>query len=370
VPTTRLRITLRDVQPAVTRVLDVPASTTLPELHDLLQVALGWTDSHLHQFVDGDRRWAALNDWSEDELDESTVSLKALPKTFQYDYDFGDGWEHDIVVLGVGGDQPGLVEGEGACPPEDCGGVPGFEELLQVLANPKHPEHEHMRSWSAHHRFAFDLAATQALVQAVLGAVPEPVRAFLDVIGPGLKLTQAGKLPPATVAALLERCPLWDRARGAVREDNVLGAGELRELLKKAGVVRLSRGVLSPTKAAADDREIVRRLRRLYPEGEFDTILVTNALAVLAAAGPLERSELLDRVLPMMGDRWAVNGQPLDRVSLERVWYQVRWPMIALDLIADSFRAPSVLGPSGLTLLPRAAALADILTREGTLDGA
>ena len=167
--TTRLRVTLRDVHPTVSRVLDVPTSTTLPELHDLLQVAIGWTDSHLHQFVAGDERWGVPSDdsWDDEELDESTAALKDLPKRFVYLYDFGDCWEHDVEVLGSGG-VPGLVEGFGACPPEDCGGVPGYEELLKVLADPSHPEHEGMRGWAAHHSFTFDEAATNRLVQRVL----------------------------------------------------------------------------------------------------------------------------------------------------------------------------------------------------------
>ena len=100
--TTRLRVTLRHVTPVVARVLDVPVSTTLPELHDLLQAAMGWTDSHLHQFVMGDTRYSTLYPSSdfdfEDsvELDETDIRLRDLPERFAYIYDFGDGWQHDI----------------------------------------------------------------------------------------------------------------------------------------------------------------------------------------------------------------------------------------------------------------------------------
>jgi hypothetical protein len=114
---------MSEVEPAVVRVLDVPAGVLLPELHDLLQAALGWTDSHLHQFVaDGVSYGKPETDGPEDERDESAVALRALPDRFSYLYDFGDGWEHEVVVVGPGGERPGVVAGEGACPPEDVGG--------------------------------------------------------------------------------------------------------------------------------------------------------------------------------------------------------------------------------------------------------
>jgi hypothetical protein len=366
VSTTRLRITLRDVRPAVTRVLDVPVSTTLPELHDLLQAAVGWSDSHLHQFVAGEQRWGVPSEdsWDDQELDETAAALKDLPARFDYLYDFGDSWEHEVEVLGRGAAAPGLVEGEGACPPEDCGGVSGYEELRLVLADPQHEDYEHLRSWSAHHRFVFDLTASAALVQQILGVVPEPVRALLDLIGPGLKLTAAGRMPPATVAALLGRFPRWnDLHRGPVREDSVPQAWALKDLMREVGLLRLSRGVLSPTKAAASDAEIVRRLRRRFPDGDFETLLASNGLAVLAVSGPMERSELIARLLPMMG-RWAVNGQPMDAESMSSAWSGIWRYLTALELIEDDgWRGPTALGPSGLTLLPRAAGLADTLRR-------
>ena len=354
------------MHPTVTRVLDVPASTTLPELHGLLQVVIGWTDSHLHQFVAGDQRWGVPSDdsWDEEERDESTAALKDLPKSFVYLYDFGDGWEHDVEVLGPGG-APGLVEGSGACPPEDCGGVPGYEELLKVLADPSHEEHEGVKRWSAHHSFTFDEAATAALAHQVLGSVPASVRAMLDVVGAGLKLTQAGKLPPATVARLLELCPGWEKLIGVIREDNVVEAWLLKDLMRDVGLLRLSRGVLSPTKAATDDTEIVRRLRRHFPEDDFDTLLLTNALAVLAVEGPMSTGEVMSRVFPMMGRRWMVNGVPLDETSLRSAWSQVRRLGAALDLLVGGWRRPTQVGPSALTLLPRAAHLARLLAPMG-----
>lgn len=136
--TARLRVVLRDVEPAVTRVIDVPASATLPELHELLQAAIGWTDSHLHQFVTPQATYGmdlpGQDVWPEDQRDETGAGLADLGTEFEYLYDFGDGWTHDVEVLGRGGAAPGCVDGHGTCPPEDCGGPGGYAELLDVLA--------------------------------------------------------------------------------------------------------------------------------------------------------------------------------------------------------------------------------------------
>lgn len=144
--TLRLRVTMREVVPTVVRVLDVPADTT--------------------------------------HFDEHGVRLSKLPSSFRYDYDFGDGWEHDIEVLGAGGEQPGVVAGEGNCPPEDCGGSGGYARLLEVLADPQHEDHVEMRRWAGELP-EFDLSAFDALVRRTVGEVPASVRMLLDLIGPG-----------------------------------------------------------------------------------------------------------------------------------------------------------------------------------------
>ena len=145
--TTRLRVTLRDVEPPVERVVDVPVSTTLPELHNVLQAAFGWWDCHLHQFVTADESCYGIpdDDWPEGQIDERTAGLRDLGDRFTYHYDFGDDWLHDVQVIGPGSDEPGCVGGQGAAPPEDCGGPDGFAHLLAALADPSAQEHEHMR---------------------------------------------------------------------------------------------------------------------------------------------------------------------------------------------------------------------------------
>jgi hypothetical protein len=83
-------------------------------------------------------------------------SLSALPWRFVYAYDFGDGWEHEVEVLGRGGNSPACVGGEGACPPEDCGGPYGYTELLEALADDRHSEHESMHTWVGDRLRPFD----------------------------------------------------------------------------------------------------------------------------------------------------------------------------------------------------------------------
>jgi hypothetical protein len=103
-----------EVDPVVVRVIDVPAACTLAELHELVQAAIGWTDSHLHEFQTPDGRRFGVPDEEDvfDDLapplaDETTTGLRDLGRESVYLYDFGDGWTHDIEVLGVGGERVG-----------------------------------------------------------------------------------------------------------------------------------------------------------------------------------------------------------------------------------------------------------------------
>ena len=135
----QLKIQLRQVRPPVWRRVLVPGEITLAELHDVIQTAMGWSDSHLHEFeVDGTRYGVPDPDWGFDEVaDESRVKLIRVTQQgaqLRYAYDFGDGWEHDVSVEKVLGRQPGssypcCVAGRRACPPEDVavpwGGLPG-----------------------------------------------------------------------------------------------------------------------------------------------------------------------------------------------------------------------------------------------------
>lgn len=174
----RLRLTLDDVAPTVWRRVLVPGSATLAALHKMIQAAMGWENLHLHNFVIDDKMYGTqVDDYPEDELDETAVTVTQAVgdrRRFRYEYDFGDAWGHDVVVEDLTPVSLDLrfavcIDGQNACPPEDCGGSPGYEELLEVLGDPAHEEHERMARWVGREvdPTAFDLAGANAALQRV-----------------------------------------------------------------------------------------------------------------------------------------------------------------------------------------------------------
>jgi hypothetical protein len=361
--TTRLRVTMNEVEPTVLRVIDIPAGVVLPELHDLLQAAIGWTDSHLHQFVASGVRYGMPDtDAFDDERDETGVPVRALPARFTYLYDFGDGWEHEVEVIGAGGDRPGVVAGEGACPPEDAGGPRGYADFLKVLADPTDPEHDHLRGWAGAWTDSFDLATADLLVQQTAGAVPAPVRLVLGLAADGVKLTPGGRLPRALVRQVQEHYPNWyPLGRPASIEEDLPPLAALHDQLRQVGLLRLRKGILAPTRVAADDIEVIRRLRSWFgPFNGFTSMLTGDALALLAAEGPSRPQDLAGRLLGLLGDRWITSqGQPLDKARILSDLYSLQSVLVGLDLIQTS-KGVWTAGPSARWLLPRATALAHL----------
>ncbi|WP_240157500.1 plasmid pRiA4b ORF-3 family protein [Pseudonocardia broussonetiae] len=153
-----LEIVLAEVRPSVRRRVQVPGEIDLAVLHEVVQSAMGWTNSHLHEFEIAGRRYGIPDpDWpAQDVTDESKGKLFRLVKQgdrFGYVYDFGDNWAHEITVDKVFTAEPGVryprcVAGQGACPPEDVGGIWGYEEFLVALADPSHPDHDERREWA------------------------------------------------------------------------------------------------------------------------------------------------------------------------------------------------------------------------------
>jgi hypothetical protein len=367
VNTARLRVVLRDVEPAVARVIDVPASATLPELHELLQAAIGWTDSHLHQFVTPQETYGmeipGEEVWPEDQRDEAGAQLADLGAEFEYLYDFGDGWTHDVEVLGPGGSTPGCVDGRGACPPEDCGGPGGYAELLEVLADSAHPEHEHMRSWVGNRLRPFDRAATDQWVRRVVGEVPESIRLLLVFAADGIKLTPGGRLPRTVVRSMQQHRPHWHPlGRPAATEDDLPPLGALHELLRGVGLLRLRHGVLTPTRAAGDDLAIVRRLRSAFDANVFATEITELTIGVLAAHGPLPLADLAARVHQLLGRGWQRDGRPVSEQDVRMAIAQQSPIMKGLDLIENANWHAWTTGAAALSLLPRATMLAEIWT--------
>jgi hypothetical protein len=363
VKTTRLRVTLREVTPVVQRVIDVPAAITLDELHEVLQVALGWTDAHLHQYrTDSAVYSMASDDWDDEgETDERGVRLSTLPPRFVYLYDFGDGWTHDVEVLGPGGDAAGCLDGQGACPPEDCGGPGGYAELLAALADPRHPEHPAMREWVGDRLRPFDQTATDRRVRDAVGRVPDSVRLLLGLPADGVKLTPGGRLPRVVVRAVQRQRPDWyPLGRPASIEEDLVPLAALHDILRHVGLLRLAGGVLRPTKAAGDELEVVRRLRTWFPPRRFSTFVAERAVALVAARGSLTTRDLAAEVFSMLGHGWRRGNDPITVADVEQELYRLENQLAALDLLATTWYAWTA-GPSARSLLPGATLLADLV---------
>lgn len=153
----QFKITLTGIRPPIWRRVLVPERLSLSGLHDVIQEVMGWTDSHLHDFHWREERFGVPDPEFDEEqvVDEGTVTLKALGLSVKdrlhYLYDFGDGWEHVLTVekvLEAGKPQmPICLKGARSCPPEDCGGAWGYENLLKVLKDPAHEEYEEWKTW-------------------------------------------------------------------------------------------------------------------------------------------------------------------------------------------------------------------------------
>lgn len=154
----QIKATLIGTRPSIWRRLRVPSAISLEALHVVLQVAMGWTASHLHEFSARGVHYGPAEEanFEVEQADESRVSLgQVLRKekdAMTYHYDFGDSWMHKIVlekVLATTADQdvPRCIAGARACPPEDCGGVWGYARLLEAISDRSDPEHEEMLEW-------------------------------------------------------------------------------------------------------------------------------------------------------------------------------------------------------------------------------
>ncbi len=154
-----VRIELRDSDPLIWRQVEVPTSITLKVLHDVIQAAMGWFDYHLWEFTIAKRRYGLPSDedWGTEPLNDARkVRLREVLRprrtTIDYLYDFGDGWEHRLIVTNVRAGDPDLsypryIAGERSAPPEDCGGIPGFYDMLDARADPDHESHAEAEEW-------------------------------------------------------------------------------------------------------------------------------------------------------------------------------------------------------------------------------
>jgi hypothetical protein len=168
----QIKVTLDGSKPPIWRRIQVGSTTTLSKLHQILQTVMGWDDYHLHQYIIGGQYYGDPTFDESGELGIINEKGKRLDQLvaqadskFIYEYDFGDGWGHILIVEKIIEPEPGIryptcVKGKRACPPEDVGGMWGYGDYLEAIADPDHPEHEDMLEW--HGPFdpeAFDLGA-------------------------------------------------------------------------------------------------------------------------------------------------------------------------------------------------------------------
>ena len=204
----QIKIELIDSNPLIWRRVIIPADVTFKRLHDTIQFSMDWWDRHLYEFEFVKEKIRITNDeeaygeykFYQEKYKGKTLNKRNDPhgiitrilettvrqpqtlkidrylekyKVITYVYDLGDNWQHKIelekVIDDYGLGYPTIIEGEGACPPEDVGGIPGYAEFLRVWNDPKHPEHEEMRQWgeSQHYR-PFDIAFLNNFIKSCL----------------------------------------------------------------------------------------------------------------------------------------------------------------------------------------------------------
>jgi len=383
----RVRLDLHGAKPPVWRRLELPGDLTLPRLHDVIQAAMGWTDSHLHRFRTGSDHQSPYFattfdlDEGEDGMPEDDVRLDQLIAVecdaLWYEYDFGDGWDHVLRVEEILDDPPARARctgGAKAGPPEDCGGIGGYEELASWVRSGYHDDllpdvfedAAHARDWLPldWHPDRFDIDEVKAALSV---AVAEPIavtgelgelleqlerrgiralrevlgrplshgptkvtdaeaarltetyQVFLDVIGDGLRLTGAGYLPPAIVERFTQRSGITGWWIGkANREDLTPPVAGVRDTARALGLVTVRKGRLTPTVAGTrcrhDTRALWAHIVGRLPLGTRDFDRHAGWLALAVAGSGIPAEEWRDEI----GDLLFALGWWTDRDSYAR----------------------------------------------------
>ena len=178
-PVYQLKISLDDVRPPIWRRVLTPASIPLAKLHQLIQLAMGWHNSHLHAFNVGATTYGDphpdLDDWMVNQRGVTLAQIAPAEKSkVRYEYDFGDGWVHTLLVEKIlpseeGQTYPRCLTGRRACPPEDCGGPWGYADFLEALTDPGHEQHTQLVEWVGEdfNPAAFELDAVNAKLKKI-----------------------------------------------------------------------------------------------------------------------------------------------------------------------------------------------------------
>lgn len=424
----RVRLSLDETKPPVWRRLIVPGDMTLDQFHAVVQETMGWYDCHLHQFWMGPRgrQRVFLTDWDlsegEEGIAESDVRLDQVLRQkgdkLRYDYDFGDGWRHTILVEEVLEEEmsgPSCTAGRRACPPEDCGGVYGYEEIVRWVeaGRPTAFESDFVEpgimaqwleeDWDPNHFDAADINERLALLERsplslnpelaelvsgvgfgqegmidslllhpgwyqetvepdsdTIRRMVEPFHQMLTFLGKeGVELTAQGYLKPAAVREIAEITGVASWWIGKLnRESQTYPVSALHESLKQLKLARKYRGRLLPTKkgllASEDPNLIWQAAIDALPLGtsKFDRHAGWLTLLTVGADAPVELwHTLLANLLSSVG--WSADGHPL------KFWEVSNPTLEILTLLADGLRRadeePSQEQLAAVAVLARAA---------------
>jgi len=176
-----LQIQLLYIEPIISRTVSVPVWITLDELHPIIQGAMGWHNTHLHQFEIDGQKYEIPEDGVnpeagyKNEFEVSLTSVCSEGSEFLYIYDFGDNWQHKITITKMNSQSdsmfpawPICTDGSRACPPEDCGGSYNYPDFIEKLSNSKHPDHEETKEWAGNFDpEIFSCAQANALISAL-----------------------------------------------------------------------------------------------------------------------------------------------------------------------------------------------------------
>lgn len=381
----RIRLDLMGTKPPVWRRIDLPGDMRLSRLHEVIQTTMGWTDSHLHRFRIGAGFDSAefLTEFDRAEGDEGVpeddVRLDQIVSgkggRLWYDYDFGDGWEHVLKIEKVLDEPPSTpkcIAGRLACPPDDCGGIWGYQELAEWVRSDyredRRPEvfadTEEALSWlpEGWHPDIFDIEETNALLGAgeseriqvteefasllerardrgsrslrnalVLAnsrgpvefsaddtsALTQPFRELLEIIGDGVALTGAGYLKPAAVEEIAHHTGIsgWWVGK-ANREDQTAPVAQLRAVVRSLGLITVRKGTLAPTRAgracAQDPERLLQHILDRLPRGKAtaDRHAGWVTLAVIGSETPALRwHDLISTLMFELGWRDGRDGR-------------------------------------------------------------
>jgi hypothetical protein len=352
----QLKISLSGSQPLIWRQIQVPGDITLFKLHFILQIAMGWTNSHLHEFIIGSQYYGDPqgDEWdnrgTQDEGEyrlEQVIPGKGIQ--FGYMYDFGDGWQHTIKVEDIFERKdephyPTCLDGERACPPEDVGGIGGYGYFLEAIQDPQHPEHEDYLAWAGgdFDPEAFDREQIDEELRNLDRS--EMVRIHLrytsSEVGPEFKLYQTisdwlGSLTEGERSQLKELPLRQDTVHllSYLRDHRITGTQATGNLPLKA-IREVTANFVHPPVL---DQKIGDQTYKL--RSEYDVWPVYFIHALLETGGLLLGGKARRLRLTSKGEQFLASEPPLQLLFLlETWWYHTNWLIAAPFIEIDDYQ--------------------------------